>query len=90
MKRIKKILLIITILCLGWFLVSCKKEQEIKIKPISIICTSDVHTGYKDNIGYAGVKAYENKRINEGYDTILIDSRDLSAYTDIDGRIVIE
>lgn len=30
------------------------------------------------------------KRINEGYDTILIDSGDLSAYTDIDGRIVIE
>ena len=76
MKRIKKILLIITILCLGLFFVSCKKEQEIKIKPISIICTSDVHTGYKDNIGYAGVKAYEKKRINEGYDTILIDSGD--------------
>lgn len=75
---------------MGIFLAPCKKEQEIKIKPISIICTSDVHTGYKDNIGYVGVKAYEKKRINEGYDTILIDSGDLSAYTDIDGRIVIE
>ena len=76
MKRIKKIIFLILILCVGLTLVSCKDKKVDNPKNISILFTSDVHTGYNDNITYSGLKAYQKERINEGYETILIDTGD--------------
>ena len=76
MKRIKKIIFLILILCLGLTLVSCKDKKVDSPKNISILFTSDVHTGYNDNITYSGLKAYQKERISEGYETILIDTGD--------------
>ena len=76
MKSIKKIIFLILILCLGLTLVSCKDKKVDSPKNISILFTSDVHTGYNDNITYSGLKAYQKERINEGYETILIDTGD--------------
>ncbi len=74
-NKIKIVLLIILVIGIGLFS-ACKKEENKETKPISILCTSDVHTGYKENIGYAGLKAYQKARISEGYDTALIDTGD--------------
>ena len=44
--------------------------------PIAILYTSDVHCAVSENIGYAGLSAYKERLLDEGYEVFLVDSGD--------------
>ena len=52
------------------------QAEEAGHNPSVILYTNDVHCGYKDNIGYAGVAAYKKAYEAAGYETLLVDGGD--------------
>ena len=56
---IKKILTILMIAAMMSSIFAFAEEAEVSHPPVVILYTNDVHCGIEDNIGYAGVAAYE-------------------------------
>ena len=52
------------------------QAEESGHNPAVILYTNDVHCGYKDNIGYAGLAAYKKAYEAKGYETLLVDGGD--------------
>ena len=72
----KKIMFLILGLLSIFTVSSCKNKKEVKDTKVSILATSDVHCGVEDNLGYATLAGYRNKRADEGYSTTLVDCGD--------------
>lgn len=51
-------------------------EEAEEHQPVVVLYTNDVHCGIDDNIGYAGLKAYEKALEAQGYAVALVDNGD--------------
>ena len=69
---IRKIAMLLAVL----LALSCAALGEEAIRPVVILYTNDVHCAIDENIGYAGVAAYEAAYRKLGYDVILADCGD--------------
>ena len=76
MKRITKGKLLFFCMTLMLVLLAgCGTEKE-KTDDIVILYTNDVHCGIEDNIGYAGLAAYQEKILQETPYVTLVDCGD--------------
>ena len=69
----KKFICLLTLLL--FLLTGCNSKPE-RTKDIVVLFTGDVHCAVEENIGYASLKAYKDKLIEEGKEVILIDTGD--------------
>ena len=69
---IRKIAMLLALL----LALSCAALGEEARQPVVILYTNDVHCGIDENIGYAGVAAYEAAYEKLGYEVILADGGD--------------
>lgn len=69
----KKFICLLTVLL--FLLTGCNSKPE-RTKDIVVLFTGDVHCAVEENIGYASLKAYKDKLIEEGKEVILIDTGD--------------
>ena len=69
----KKFICLLTVLL--FLLTGCSIKPE-RTKDIVVLFTGDVHCAVEENIGYASLKAYKDKLIEEGKEVILIDTGD--------------
>ena len=69
----KKFICLLTVLV--FLLTGCSIKPE-RSKDIVVLFTGDVHCAVEENIGYASLKAYKDKLIEEGKEVILIDTGD--------------
>ena len=81
----KKLTILILSFLFIFSFVSCKKNSNdnnnsnnnsSNNKKISLLATSDVHCGARDNIGYKGLAEYKDEREDAGYQTVLADCGD--------------
>ena len=56
---LKKLLTILMIATMMISIFAFAEEAEVSHPPVAILYTNDVHCGIEDNIGYAGIAAYE-------------------------------
>ena len=73
---IKKLLTILMIAAMMTSFFAFAEEVEVSHPPVVILYTNDVHCGIEDNIGYAGVAAYEAAYEKLGYQVLLVDNGD--------------
>lgn len=73
---IKKLLTILMIAAMMTSIFAFAEEAEVSHPPVVILYTNDVHCGIEDNIGYAGVAAYEAAYAKLGYEVLLVDNGD--------------
>lgn len=73
---IKKFLTILMIAAMMTSFFAFAEEVEVSHPPVVILYTNDVHCGIEDNIGYAGVAAYEAAYEKLGYQVLLVDNGD--------------
>ena len=69
----KKFICLLTLLLL--LFTGCTSKPE-RTKDIVVLFTGDVHCAVEENIGYASLKAYKDKLIEEGKEVVLIDTGD--------------
>lgn len=77
-KTRKSVLILLAVLAVAMLFVSCATNKVAKTpdQPIVVLYTNDVHCGYKDGIGYAGLAAYKKAvEANTDYVT-LVDAGD--------------
>ena len=74
LKKLLAVLLAASMLFVGFAF--AEEAAEVEHAPVAILYANDVHCGIDENIGYAGVVAYENAYQRLGYDTILVDNGD--------------
>ena len=72
----KKLLTILMIAAMMTSIFAFAEEVEVSHPPVVILYTNDVHCGIEDNIGYAGVAAYEAAYEKLGYQVLLVDNGD--------------
>ena len=72
----KKLLTILMIAAMMTSFFAFAEEVEVSHPPVVILYTNDVHCGIEDNIGYAGVAAYEAAYEKLGYQVLLVDNGD--------------
>ena len=73
MKKLLAILLSFALLLCGF---AFAEEAAVEHAPVVVLYTNDVHCGIEDDIGYAGLAAYEKAYAAMGYETILVDNGD--------------
>ncbi|MGN1405374.1 MAG: bifunctional metallophosphatase/5'-nucleotidase [Erysipelotrichaceae bacterium] len=69
----KKFICLLTLILL--LFTGCSSRPE-RTKDIVVLFTGDVHCAVEENIGYASLKAYKDKLIEEGKEVLLIDTGD--------------
>ena len=74
LKKLLAVLLAASMLLVGFAF--AEEAAEVEHTPVAILYANDVHCGIDENIGYAGVVAYEKAYQRLGYDTILVDNGD--------------
>jgi len=72
LKKLLAILVIVSMMAAGFAFA----EEEVVHSKVVVLYTNDVHCGIEDNIGYAGVAAYEAAYEKMGYEVILVDNGD--------------
>ncbi len=78
MNRFKRFAIVALVMVFSLTMVFAEGAREAldAQKDVVILYTNDVHCGIDENIGYAGLYAYKNAMIEEGYDVSLIDAGD--------------
>ena len=56
LKKLLAMLLAVSMLLVGF---AFAEEAEVEHTPVVILYANDIHCGIEDNVGYAGVAAYE-------------------------------
>ena len=69
----KKFICLLTLFLLLFTGCSTKVQRT---KDVVVLFTGDVHCAVEENIGYASLKAYKDKLIEEGKEVVLIDTGD--------------
>ncbi len=78
MNRFKRIAFVALVMIFSVTMVFAQGAREAleAQKEVVVLYTNDVHCGIDENIGYAGLVAYKNAMIAEGYDVLLVDAGD--------------
>ena len=74
LKKLLAVLLAASMLLVGFAF--AEEAAEVEHKPVVILYANDIHCGIEDNVGYAGVAAYEKAYQALGYETLLVDNGD--------------
>ena len=74
LKKLLAVLLAASMLFAG--LAFAEETAEVEHTPVVILYANDIHCGIEDNVGYAGVAAYEKAYQALGYETLLVDNGD--------------
>ncbi len=72
----KKILALILVLSMLLSFAAFAEEAAPAHGPVVVLYTNDVHCGYADNIGYAGLAAYKKAFAKAGSEVLLVDCGD--------------
>lgn len=73
LKKLLAVLMAVSMLISGFAFAEEAAEEHPQVV---VLYTNDVHCGIEDNIGYAGVAAYEAAYEKMGYEVILVDNGD--------------
>ena len=78
MNRFKRFAIVALVMIFSLTMVFAEGASEAlnEQKDVVILYTNDVHCGIDENIGYAGLYAYKNDLIAQGYEVALIDAGD--------------
>ncbi len=78
MNRFKRFAIVALVMIFSLTMVFAEGAREAldEQKDVVILYTNDVHCGIDENIGYAGLYAYKNDLIAQGYEVTLIDAGD--------------
>lgn len=72
----KKLLALILVLSMLLSFAAIAEEAAPEHSPVVVLYTNDVHCGYADNIGYAGLAAYKKAFEKAGNEVLLVDNGD--------------
>ncbi len=75
LKKVLAVLLVVSMMLAG-FAVAQEEAAEVEHQPVVVLYTNDVHCGIEENIGYAGLAAYEKAYEKIGCEVVLVDNGD--------------